>query len=274
VLESRGWTIVRMWSTDWFRDRAGTLDRLKRTLSALYAQLEEEDSKRAQATPLVPETAISADSPVASSDFGAGRPYIRPRLPGYALAHQVDLVSGSLADASPSIVARHVSNIVNQEAPVHIEDIIQRLLYIWQHERRGTRLVAAAEAGIKHAVSRQLVVRRGDFLYNDQPIQARNRSGMGIGPERIAPEELVEAARLVLAATDCFEEDELTTEIREVLGLRRTQEGAKPIQDAIRTLIQEGTVVHGSEGLRLRPTTAGQPDAREHPTGQEPPTRR
>jgi very-short-patch-repair endonuclease len=35
VLERRGWTIVRVWSTDWFKDRAGTTARLLKTLRDL-----------------------------------------------------------------------------------------------------------------------------------------------------------------------------------------------------------------------------------------------
>jgi very-short-patch-repair endonuclease len=35
VLETRGWTILRIWSTDWFKDRAGTTRRLIRTLETL-----------------------------------------------------------------------------------------------------------------------------------------------------------------------------------------------------------------------------------------------
>ena len=28
VLEARGWTLLRVWSTDWFKDRAGQVDRI------------------------------------------------------------------------------------------------------------------------------------------------------------------------------------------------------------------------------------------------------
>ena len=33
VLEARGWTIVRLWSTDWFKDRAGQMERLEHAIA-------------------------------------------------------------------------------------------------------------------------------------------------------------------------------------------------------------------------------------------------
>ncbi len=33
VLEARGWQIVRLWSTDWFKDRAGQMERLEQAIA-------------------------------------------------------------------------------------------------------------------------------------------------------------------------------------------------------------------------------------------------
>lgn len=41
------------------------------------------------------------------------------------------------------------------------------------------------------------------------------------------------AVRVALGATDHLQEDELSAEAREMLGLKRTQEGEVRIQDAI-----------------------------------------
>jgi very-short-patch-repair endonuclease len=252
VLERRGWTILRVWSTDWFRDRTGTLDRLRRTLAALHTQLKEEDRQRDQAAPPAPEPPVIAKIPSTAPSNGPARPYVRPQLPTYVMASRLEAVSGSLADAGVGQVARHIAHIVDQEAPVHVDDVIERLLYVWDHARRGSRLVAAAEAGIRFAGSQQLVVRRGDFLYSDRPIQPRNRAGLAAGAEQVAPEELMATARVALGAADCLDEANLLVEVREMLGLRRTQDGMSCIQSAIEALVGEGTVVHGAAGLRLR----------------------
>jgi hypothetical protein len=128
---------------------------------------------------------------------------------------------------------------------------------VWGHERRGTRLMAAATAGIKRAIRTTQVLCRGEFLHsaNERPIIPRSRMGMNVGPERVAPEELMAAAKVVLGATDFLDEEELVAEVREILGLKRTQDGSERIQESIRVLLQQGSLIYGVAGLRLRPAS-------------------
>lgn len=255
VLERRGWTILRVWSTDWFKDRTGTLERLQRALEELRARLPEEDAKAAQAAPPAPEAPVLIEVPDTAPVNIGPRPYVRPELPNYTMAARMQPVRESLADAPTGMVARHVGHIVDQEGPIHADELVSRLLYFWNHARRGSRLVAAAEGGIKAAIELNLITRRGDFLYpaTDRRIRPRSRAGMSIGAEWVASEELMAAARVALGVADHLQEDELVTEIREMLGLKRTLEETARIRDAIQCLIQQGTVIYGVAGLRLKP---------------------
>lgn len=254
VLERRGWTILRIWSTDWFRDRHGTIERLRVSLDALNSQSIEEDRRPESPAPISDTRSDEVAVVPPGGREGVPRPYRRPRLPAFTIAPRLDAVSGSLVDASKRQVGEQVAHVVAHEGPVHTEDVIQRLLYVWDHERRGARLVAAVEAGISHALKRQLVTCRDNFLYDGRSITPRSRAGMGMGAERVAKEEIMATARLALGATDYLEEAELEIEVREMLGLRRTQEGTACIQEAVQALIREGSVVHGAAGLRLRPS--------------------
>jgi hypothetical protein len=65
---------------------------------------------------------------------------------------------------------------------------------------------------------------------------------------RLAATHLGHAARVM--------PDELVAEVREMLGLKRTQEGTGRIQEAIQRLIQEGGVIYGVASLRLKPAVA------------------
>ncbi len=65
-------------------------------------------------------------------------------------------------------------------------------------------------------------------------------------------DELAEAARQVLEGANSMSEDELAAEVREVLGLRRSQDGAPRIRQAIKSLIESRVAVYGVSGLRLR----------------------
>ena len=55
VLEGLGWTILRIWSTDWFRDPAAVVDRLHRKLEQL---LRDDRAARKDAEPPVEEEKV------------------------------------------------------------------------------------------------------------------------------------------------------------------------------------------------------------------------
>lgn len=259
VLEQRGWVIVRVWSTDWFRDRPGTLERLKRTLADLLEHGEgDTQGRRVLATVVAepsgaepPRAAIAAE-PIAS-EGAAEAEYARPQLPAYRKASPARQYRGSIAEASPAHVAREAARIVAEEGPIHHDEVVDRLIEFWSHERRGTRLVSAAEQGIRYATRPGVVARKDGFLFAEaQPIRPRNRVGLDHGAERVSLDELAEAARQVLERADSMSEDELAAEVREVLGLRRTQDGAPRIKQAIQSVIESGAAVYGVAGLRLR----------------------
>jgi very-short-patch-repair endonuclease len=46
VLAARGWTLLRVWSTDWFKDRAGQVERLLRQIEELRRRAREETEAR------------------------------------------------------------------------------------------------------------------------------------------------------------------------------------------------------------------------------------
>jgi hypothetical protein len=143
--------------------------------------------------------------------------------------------------------------IVTAEGPIHHDEVVNRLMEFWNHERRGNRLVAAAEQGIRYATRPGGVIRRDGFLFADaQPIRPRNRAELEQGAEWVSLDELSEAARNVLEHADSMSEDQLAAEVREVLGLRRTQDGAPRIRQAIKSLLESGVAIYGVAGLRLR----------------------
>ena len=48
VLEDRGWIIHRVWSTDWFKDRQGKIDRLLRLVRESRARLKRSEAQERQ----------------------------------------------------------------------------------------------------------------------------------------------------------------------------------------------------------------------------------
>ena len=100
------------------------------------------------------------------------------------------------------------------------------------------------------------MVRRGEFLWspalavNGASVPARSRAGTRIPGERIAPEEVWAAARLVLTASGGMTRDELLGEVRHVLGVGRV--GLAPVLEAVVAgALGRGELGEGSAGLAL-----------------------
>ena len=64
VLEARGWTIVRLWSTDWFKDRAGQMERLEQSIADARATRNAQDTAKVEA--VAPDIHARRTSPAAT----------------------------------------------------------------------------------------------------------------------------------------------------------------------------------------------------------------
>ena len=92
VLEARGWTIVRLWSTDWFKDRAGQMERLEQAIDDARKRRTDADVMTSKVGPAVP-AGLNHDLPI-DEFHGRGTPGApsdgrlgQPALPITSLAH-------------------------------------------------------------------------------------------------------------------------------------------------------------------------------------------
>ncbi len=255
VLEQRGWTILRVWSTDWYRDHARAQDRLRRSLEDLA---ESGGSTHGSSSGTVPESAASPPeeqaSAVAVPEPGPDAPDIpRLSLPPYRTATPSRAFRGSLLDANSHQVGQEAARIVAVEGPIHQDEVVARLLEFWGHERRGGRLVRLATGGVEAAIRSGAAVRRDGFLYAaGASTSPRCRTGLSHGPDLVAFEELAEAARRVVEHLGAVKEEDLASEVSRALGLRRSRDGMPRIRQAIQSLVDKGVLVFGVSGLRLR----------------------
>jgi hypothetical protein len=82
-------------------------------------------------------------------------------------------------------------------------------------------------------------------------VPVRSLTGTGIPGDRIVPEEIREAMRLVLRAAGGMARDELLSEVRHVLGVGKA-ELAPAFDYAIDAMVSDGEVGDGSKGYALR----------------------
>jgi very-short-patch-repair endonuclease len=269
VLEARGWTIHRVWSTDWFKDRNGQVERLlalvEDTRRRAREEREAERDARAHAAALAAERAVVVEADrreeAAAIAAVAAVPYVRPGAAPYALAPVEDRFAGhDLLAAPESQLVGVVREIVAVEAPIHEAELVSRVAGAWG-SRVGSRIQARILQACRAAERTGLVRRRGAFLWGTaDDVAVRSRASVRTPADRIAPEEYAAAIRLVLASGHAFSRAQLTTEVRALLGYARTGAALdEAIGAALDGLLAGGVVGEGSAGVRLRQAGAPAP---------------
>lgn len=252
VLEDRGWTIHRIWSTDWYRNREKAQQRL------LHA-IEEAKTRR----PVDQGTGASgAASEEDRSEAGAD---IELRIDDSQDATQANLeeltepycvASGygpvPLADGSAREIAEAVREVVRQEGPIHEDTLQVRLREESDVNRIGKHIRRSIESAVDQAISSGFVEKRGVFLWppDIDEVPVRRRGGR-VSPdiEEIPEEEIGAAIKLVLEYQFSTPEDELPSAVAQTLGFGRTsKKAANQIDGVVQDLIKEGVIERTHRG--------------------------
>ncbi len=262
VLEARGWTIHRVWSTDWFKDRAGQVERLlalvaedrrvardRDELARRARQRAAEESGRRRA-----EEAEAARLREAADAAAASRPYARPEAAPYRFAEGAGAFAHEqLLEAPISRLVQAVRGVVDVEAPVHEAELRARVAAMWG-SRVGTRIQDRIDEACHRAEFEGLVRRRGAFLWRpDGAVTVRSRSGTKLGIDRVAPEEIELAIGAVLQDGHGFTRAQLLAETRALLGYQRTGAAIEQALGAVvDALLAAGRLGEAASGIRLR----------------------
>lgn len=125
VLRGLGWEIVRVWSTDWWVDRAGTLEKLDTKLKELLARsraARAEEAEREAARKAAREAIDKAKEDSAATGLGSSNGVKPDGAPAGATQGHEDLVAELVPRVQPEVYARNVA--VDEDAP------ISRLQYV------------------------------------------------------------------------------------------------------------------------------------------------
>jgi very-short-patch-repair endonuclease len=223
VLEGLGWRFHRIWSTDWFRNPASELVRVREAI---------ENAK--QSVNLAPETKTStahvsitraADS--AQEDKEEVLFYTQSILPAVNS-------STEFHETSRSVLARMIETVVTSESPVHIDQVTRRLMEAFEITRAGARVQQAMKEAISSGVRNNLFRASRDFLYceaqEEYPI--RNRANLESAEKKplfVAPEEWDSAIRHVVSHAFQISGDDLVSDTLSMLGFKRATSAAADI---------------------------------------------
>jgi very-short-patch-repair endonuclease len=138
VLEGLGWRLHRIWSTDWWTDSDGQIEKLDALLKTILTTPPASMPPQPQAAPvtLVDTSMVKpgAEAPVALA---------LPAMPVYAPV----AIEGGAADdfylpRSTSLLTAQLQEIINREGPIAEDVLFRRLARAWSLGRTGARITA------------------------------------------------------------------------------------------------------------------------------------
>jgi len=244
MLEQLGWSIHRVWSIDWYRDRGETIARLLQAI---------ETAKSAPRS--IPAAPVIVSAPLVEEEVTVD--VVRnDDVAEYEICRELRIpISEELHLVAPELLAAAVEDVVRVEGPVHIDEVVRRIRTIWGLQRAGNRIREAIERGVQIAMQKQVVARDGEFLLLPHaPVVVRRRNGdPPARVELISDAELAEAMQLVLGNELTTPREELIDAAARRVGIQATSSGvALRLNAVIDVEAQRGRLT--LDGELVRPT--------------------
>lgn len=161
-------------------------------------------------------------------------------------------VTGQLHEKSVDDMARIVSQIVDEEGPIHITEIIRRIRVVWGLKRAGKRIHDSIMAGVELAEKRGDIIMRDEFVYSRiGVIRVRRRY---VDPPAkinlISDEEIAKAVQIVLKTQYASPMAEIVKQTSRLFGIKVTRGAtAKRIEGIVLELLEIGSLELQANGM-------------------------
>ncbi|MEG0141286.1 MAG: DUF3320 domain-containing protein, partial [Comamonas sp.] len=253
VLESQGWTLLRIWGCDWFRQpRAQT----ERVMAALEAAKQRKESE--QKMPVAPiyqaqaATEIIERAPLSDADSSASESSAVANSSLYQEA-RFNVPTGELHSLPSRQLAQLMHKVIEQEGPIHWDELVTRMRTLWGLQRAGSRVREALEQARQSLLSDQSIVADGDFVdLPDRAMRVRNRADVQSTNLRridcLPPAEIREAIVQTLKTSLGGQRDELPGAVARLLGLSAV---TTPVRELVMTQLD---ALHDSGVLEFNGT--------------------
>ena len=246
VLESLGWRIHRIWSTEWFRSPQREI---AKALEAIRLARDGQLKPRFLDDP-------SAGPPAAAESFTPVEGQLT--VPAYELYRSRKArAAEEFYSAGAVKLAELIGQIVDAEGPVHRSEVSRRVRSVYGLSRGGNRIEEKIGRAVESAGSRELVVARDEFLWPrgmaEPPVRCRGDADQTVRDiELICPEEIARAARLLLEVQFGMGRDDLVSQTARLLGFQHTGSRIQErIDGAITAELQAGRIAADGDLLRV-----------------------
>ena len=137
---------------------------------------------------------------------------------------RLDVPPRDLHSLPTSLLAQLVLQVVEQEGPVHFDELTTRMRTLWGLQRAGSRVRDALDAARQSLLADGVITAETDFL--DLPgrtVRVRDRSAVSSAnlrrPDCLPPTEVRQAIKQALQSSLGGQRDELPAAVARMLGL-------------------------------------------------------
>jgi very-short-patch-repair endonuclease/RecA/RadA recombinase len=272
VLESLGWIIHRVWSTDWFRNPDRELRRTAEAIQAAELELAARDKqiaglpgpiRRSSETRPIPRIEEEPEEGRQSSPGNGANPYRRARV-------SVNIGHLELHEVPHARLGEWIKEVVDVESPVHILEVASRIASAAGVKRVGSRIRASIENAARQAAKQKAIRMQGDFLWRKEMKEAtvRDRSALPNSSRRmelIAPEEIEAAVLEVVGSSVGIRKENAAAEACRLFGFGRVKKTLRrPVLAVVERMLEAGRLVLNDPYLLLPPTGG---DGKKPPRG-------
>ncbi len=160
-------------------------------------------------------------------------------------------------DAAPNDLADAALKIVEQEGPVHGDEIIARVRTLWGSARTSPRLKSAVADAMTRNVARGVVIEDGGFYtLPDRDAVVRDRSRVASAglrkPDMLPPAEVTAAVLNVVGDNYGATRVQLVPAVARAFGFTTTSSGLRArIEDSVIQLLNDGALMQKGDLLVL-----------------------
>ena len=255
ILEAHGWTLHRVWSTDWFQHETAELDRLLKSLAVAKVKRDrsvvQQEWIASTALPPLPAVRIEEpDAAPATQNSTALRYRQANFVPGNLSLPPHEVPIGSMAYT--------VERIIEIEGPIHEEEIVSRVRDLWGLAKAGVRIQTAVKEAIRHASRNDKWSVESDcWRLSNAPIPVRDRSEAPSRslkkPELLPPQEVREAILNLIRDAHGARQSEVATAVARILGFGATSQQLRDrIEQQLALLVSTNLVVAEGGVLSVR----------------------
>lgn len=235
ILEGLGWKIHRVWSTDWYLDSGGTkrklIDEVEK-VKLLPASFPSEPKKTPPDRFSKPEKDITAKPIIPNTSLIKEQ---ASAIPDYTFCQSISIGPDLLYVPEPELM-QAITKIVATEAPIHIEELNQRIKNLANIPRFNKKFRDRIEYACRAGEARGAFRIRKPFLWptiTPETVLRRRKPDHGVDIDWICDEEISEAVNYILKTQFATPKEDLIKATWGVFGLLPRVDKAKEIVNRV-----------------------------------------